>query len=63
MAKLDEALMGPAGDLIKRCGNIQFALESGFQVTLNEVTIFEFHAMQLIKSEQDEIAKERKQNA
>lgn len=44
-------MQGGSGRLLRRANEISYALDAGFNITLNDVTCEEFQAMQIVKSE------------
>ena len=51
LTRLDDAFAGPAGDLLSRVLDIEFALSAGVSVTLSDMTTEEFQVLRLVQSE------------
>lgn len=60
--KLDAALSGVLGELLGRALDLEFALQKGITVTLDEIYADEFAALRVIGSERDRYIEERQQH-
>ena len=59
LAKLELALDGPAGETLSRILDLDFALRAGFTVTMDDVDLDEFRALQVLHSEREKWEREK----
>lgn len=61
IVKLEDAMQSQAGRLLNRASDLRFALDLGFTVTLDDVSVEVYRALQAYESESAK-AQRRKQN-